>query len=52
MPAAYTRVDIPLAYVGQNTADRFVWTCVPAHTVYCSVPWIHPWLRPKARKQR
>jgi hypothetical protein len=40
----YTRFDIPLAYWDQHL--------VLAHTVYLSVPWIHPRIRREMRRRR
>jgi hypothetical protein len=41
----YLCVEIALAYWSGCVDGRNVVTRVPAHTVYCSVPWIHPKLR-------
>jgi hypothetical protein len=43
--STYTRFDIPLAVWGRSTGDRFVVAILPAHSVFLSVPWIHPRLR-------
>lgn len=41
----YLCVEIALAYWSRCVDGRNVVTRVPAHTVYLSVPWVHPRLR-------